>query len=76
MQSKHGIDGKENRMSKLDNAIADVAYILDSLMALREIHNSGSCNDCGILDTCKIKPKLGQMVRYNCPFWLSKGEKK
>ena len=62
-------------MSKLDNAIADVAYILDSLMALREIHNSGSCNDCGTRSICKCKPKLGQLVRYNCPFWAKEGKK-
>lgn len=39
-------------MSRLDDAIANVAYILDSLMALRNIHDSGSCNDCGIIMVC------------------------
>ena len=63
-------------MSKLDNAIANVAYILDSLMGLRNIYDSGSCNNCGNTICCKYKPEPGQMVRYNCPFWKKEGAKK
>lgn len=59
-------------MSNLDNAIKDVAYILDSLMALRNIYQTGSCNDCGAVKTCEYVPKPGQMVRYNCPFYVGK----
>ena len=58
----------------LDEAIANTAYILDSLMALRNIQKCGCCNDCGIAEICKVKPKVGQMVRYNCPFWTKKEE--
>jgi hypothetical protein len=54
-------------MSKLDDAISNTAYILDSLMALRDIQECGCCNSCGIAKICKVKPKAGQMVRYNCP---------
>ena len=57
-------------MSKLDEAISNTPYILDSLMALRNIQESGSCNDCGIAWACQMKPQPGQMVRYNCPFWV------
>lgn len=63
-------------MSRIDDAISNVAYILDSLMALRNIYNSGSCNDCGITSGCQCKPKPGQMVRYNCPFYEKKGAEK
>jgi hypothetical protein len=56
-------------MSKLDDAIANTAYILDSLMALRNIQECGCCNNCGIEKICKVKPALGQMVRYNCPLY-------
>ena len=59
-------------MSNLDNAIKDVAYILDSLMALRNIHQTGSCNECGAVKTCGYVPKPGQMVRYNCPFYVGR----
>lgn len=62
-------------MSRLDDTIADVAYILDSLMALRSIQNSGCCNNCDIQGKLHYCPKPGEMVRYNCPSWMKKGEK-
>lgn len=55
-------------MSKLDETIAGVAYVLDSLMSLRMIYDSGDCNDCGRND-CEWKPDPGHMVRYNCPHY-------
>lgn len=36
------------------------------LKALKEIWDSGDCNDCLHSKNCTIRPKLGQMVRYNC----------
>lgn len=59
-------------MSRLDDAIADVAYILDTLMAYRNIVQSGCCNSCESARKCKYTPKLGQLVRYNCPFYEQK----
>ena len=56
-------------MSKLDKAIAREAYVLDSLMLLRQILDSGDCNICADRERCKYAPKPGQMVRYNCPFY-------
>lgn len=56
-------------MSRLDETISNVAYILDCLMALRNIHQSGSCNDCGQVKTCVCRPDWGEQVRYNCPFY-------
>lgn len=61
-------------MNELDKAIANTAYILDSLMALRNIQACGSCNDCGLAQICKVRPLPGQMVRYNCPFWVKDGD--
>lgn len=56
-------------MSKLDRAISDVAYILDTLMAYRNIVATGCCNECESKNKCAYAPKPGQMVRYNCPFY-------
>lgn len=56
-------------MSRLDDTIANVAYILDTLMAYRQIVESGCCNDCKGVKGCRHKPELGQLVRYNCPFY-------
>ena len=65
---------REKQMTKLDDAISNTAYILDSLIALRNIYKTGCCNDCGIKNKCKHAPKVGQMVRYNCPFYVDEGE--
>lgn len=54
--------------SRLDHTISDVAFILDSLRALRNIYDAGDCNNCQN-KKCEYKPKVGQMVRYNCPFY-------
>lgn len=56
-------------MSKLDRTISDVAYILDTLMAYRNIVETGCCNDCEEKSECRYAPKPGQLVRYNCPFY-------
>lgn len=36
------------------------------LRALKEIWDSGDCNDCLHSKNCTIRPQLGQLVRYNC----------
>lgn len=61
-------------MSRLDEVIANTAFILDSLMNLRAIYESGCCNNCeykgrGCEDRCDYEPLPGQLVRYNCPFY-------
>jgi hypothetical protein len=61
---------------KLDKAISEVSYVLDSLMLLRQIYQTGDCNVCGNRK-CGYMPKPGQIVRYNCPFYKAKaGDKK
>ena len=55
-------------MSQIDRVIADQAYILDCLCAYRDITNSGDCNDC-MNRECNIKPRAGQLVRYNCAYY-------
>jgi hypothetical protein len=53
-------------MAKIDDAIATQAYILDVLMAYREISKLPTCNECKANRHCTEAPKPGQMVRYNC----------
>jgi len=55
-------------MSRLDDVIADVAYILDTLIVYRNITETGNCNICKNKD-CQWKSKPGQLVRYNCPHY-------
>ena len=65
------ISRKGAQLSRVDDVIADQAYILDCLMALRNIYETGSCNECGHLD-CGYVPDPGQQVRFNCPFFKRK----
>lgn len=53
----------------LDKAVSEIAYALECISVLKSIQESGSCNDCNAIKDCKYKPKLGEMVRYNCPFY-------
>lgn len=62
-------------MDKLDKAIADVACILDHLILLRQIQQTGDCNRCKN-KKCGYAPKAGQMVRYNCPFYKAESDGK
>lgn len=43
--------------------------LADWLKALKEIWDSGDCNDCRN-GQCEWKPKLGQLVRFNCPYYV------
>ena len=53
-------------MAKLDDTIATVAHVLDCLIAYRNITKLNNCNECARRD-CTYRPKLGEMVRFNCP---------
>ena len=59
-------------MSRLDDTISEIAYILDVLMAYRQIEESGSCNDCASLRGCRYVPEAGTLVRDNCQFYKRK----
>lgn len=54
---------------KLDELIAQQAYLLDTLLAYRSILKSGDCNICGHTNICQYEPAPGQLVRYNCPHY-------
>ena len=56
-------------MSRLDDAISEIAYILDALMAYRRIVQAGDCNSCADIKNCIYAPELGDLTRYNCPFY-------
>jgi len=60
-------------MSRLDDVIANVAYILDTLIAYRNIAETGNCNICKNKN-CQWIPKPGQLVRYNCPHYKAEEE--
>lgn len=62
-------------MDRLDKAIADVAYVLDTLIAYRNIRKAGkTCNECGVKNICELVPKPGELVRMNCPLWVEESD--
>ena len=40
------------------------------LKLLKTITESGNCNGCKV-SNCEYRPKLGLLVRYNCPFYTT-----
>ena len=63
-------------MKKLDDVIGTVAYILDTLMAYRNIVNTGrDCNQCAAAKECIHRPDPGDEVRYNCFAFLEERRK-
>lgn len=56
-------------MSRLDDVIVDVAYVLDTLRAYRDIAETGSCNSC-FRKNCECRPAWGKTMRYNCPLFV------
>lgn len=50
-------------------------YLYDCLSALKNIQDSGDCNVCASKKDCQYAPTVGQMVRYNCPFYKKEGER-
>lgn len=55
-------------MSRLEDLISDISYVLDTLRAYRDIAKTGCCNTCYRKD-CEYRPQWGDMVRYNCPHY-------
>lgn len=46
--------------------------LADWLKLLKRILDSGDCNVCAIRKHCRLVPKLGERVRYNCPMFVRK----
>ena len=53
-------------IEKLNMEAERYRQLVEWLKALKEIWDSGDYNDCLHSKNCTIRPKLGQMVRYNC----------
>ena len=57
-----------------DNCIecaSEHRQLAEWLRLLKEITESGDCNTC-IYRDCVVKPKLGQLVRYNCYSYMKR----
>lgn len=54
---------------RCEECAAEHRQLAEWLKALKEIWDSGDCNDCRN-GQCEWKPKLGQLVRFNCPHYV------
>ena len=50
----------------IDECSEEHRQLAEWLRALKEIWDSGDCNDCLHQKNCSIRPQLGQLVRFNC----------
>ena len=66
-------DVEKPKISNMAAVIMNVEYAADVLKSYKNITESGDCNVCGNKG-CGYAPKLGDMVRYNCPFFTRKEE--
>ena len=60
---------RTNGAKGCEQLISLYRQLAEWLKALKEIWDSGDCNDCRN-GQCKWKPKLGQLVRFNCPHYV------
>jgi hypothetical protein len=62
----------ESRLDKIIEyravTLSELDYVYSCLMAYRDIVESGCCNNCAY-DACIYRPELGELVRYNCPYY-------
>lgn len=64
-----GKDGYAYTDSTCDECAKEHRQLAEWLKCLKEIWDSGDCNDCRN-GQCEWKPKLGQLVRFNCPHYV------
>lgn len=58
-----------NDIERMKRNAQENRQLAEWLKALKEIWDSGDCNDCRN-GQCEWKPKLGQLVRFNCPHYV------
>ncbi len=54
---------------KKDELINIIGYMFQCLTDYKSILESGDCNTCAVSSECKYKPRLGELVRFNCMFY-------
>ena len=81
MSSKYWGDDKQSALDNADECkkcAEEHRQLAEWLKLLKRILDSGDCNSCALLHSqCRYAPRLGELVRYNCPFYSQeRGESK
>lgn len=66
---ENGDDFDKSLITNCLECASDHRQLAEWLKALKEIWDSGDCNDCRN-GQCEWKPKLGQLARFNCPHYV------
>lgn len=73
MSSKYWGDDKQSALDNADECkkcAKEHRQLADWLKLLKRILDSGDCNSCALPHSqCLYAPRLGEQVRYNCPFY-------
>lgn len=66
MHKNHVMNLSVNDIERMNRNAQENRQRAEWLKALKEIWDSGDCNDCLHQNNCTIRPQLGQLVRFNC----------
>lgn len=66
MHKNHVMNLSVSDIERMQKYLEENRQLAEWLRALKEIWDSGDCNDCSHQHNCTIRPKLGQLVRFNC----------
>ena len=66
MHKNHVMNLSVSDIERMQKYLGENRQLAEWLKALKEIWDSGDCNDCLHQKNCTIRPKLGQLVRFNC----------
>lgn len=66
MHKNHVMNLSVNDIERMNRNAQENRQRAEWLKALKEIWDSGDCNDCLHQNNCTIRPHLGQLVRFNC----------
>lgn len=66
----------EKELKRCKKCASEHRQLAEWLKLLKRILDSGDCNDCAMLNSqCRYAPRIGEQVRYNCPFYAKEGDK-
>lgn len=65
----------EKELKRCKECASEHHQLADWLKLLRRILDSGDCNSCASFHSqCRYAPRLGEQIRYNCPFYSNEKE--
>ena len=57
-------------MSEIEKMIEHLDDAIEIVKCYGEMMEKGNCNTCKVFRSCQYAPKLGEIVRVNCPLYV------